>query len=138
MIYTFSPNWYKPQCLHLTANSMYYCSNYLLYNYDLSRKAVTKELCFRQIALDNHLNHRDIKITAISSNQHSLLVGINQPYLAVLCKETMVLEALIKLDNLDSVEFIYPYQESLFDIAILCSKEGYFIKYKMDQEKGCL
>jgi hypothetical protein len=42
MIYTFSPNWYKPQCLHFTKKSLYYCSNYLLYHYDLSLKSVTR------------------------------------------------------------------------------------------------
>lgn len=42
MIYTFSPNWYKPQCLHFTKSSLYYCSNYLLYHYDLPLKAVTR------------------------------------------------------------------------------------------------
>ena len=68
MIYTFSPNWYKPQCIHFTQDSMYYCSNYILYNYSLQLKMVTKELCFRQIAIENHINHKDIKISSISSN----------------------------------------------------------------------
>lgn len=84
MIFTFSPNWYKPQCLHFRQKSLYYCSNYLLYHYDLDLKIVIRELCFRQIAIDNHLNHKDIKINAISSNEHFILVGINQPYLAII------------------------------------------------------
>ena len=29
---------------------------------------VTKELCFRQIAIEQHINHKDIKINAINSN----------------------------------------------------------------------
>ena len=68
MIYTFSPNWYKPQCLHFSGTYMYYCSNYLLYRYDLTTKKVDSELCLRQIAIQQQINHKDIKINAISSD----------------------------------------------------------------------
>jgi hypothetical protein len=111
MIYTFSPNWYRPQCLHFEGDSLYYCSNYLLYRYDLQHKRVTHEVCFRQIALEHRLNHRDIKISAIASNQQSLLVGLSQPFLALLSKDSLALDRLVPLDLLDSVEYIYPYRE---------------------------
>lgn len=42
MIFTFSPNWYKPQCLHFDQKTLYYCSNYLLYQYDLTLKTVQR------------------------------------------------------------------------------------------------
>lgn len=68
MIYTYSPNWFKPQCLHFTASSLYYCSNYILYEYSLTHKKIQREKCFREISLEYNLNHKDIKISAIASN----------------------------------------------------------------------
>jgi hypothetical protein len=68
MIYTYSPNWYKPQCLHFTQQSLFYCSNYILYEYSLAHKQIEREKCFREVALEFSLNHKDIKITAIESN----------------------------------------------------------------------
>jgi|688.fasta_scaffold823206_1 hypothetical protein len=65
MIYTFSPNWYKPQCLHFKEDTLYYCSNYLLYSYSLQFKQIEQEKCFREVAIEYGLNHKDIKITAI-------------------------------------------------------------------------
>lgn len=84
MIYTFSPNWYKPQCLHFQEDSLFYCSNYLLYDYSLTRKHIQREKCFREVAIHYGLNHKDIKISAIASTQSLLLVGLNQPYLVLL------------------------------------------------------
>lgn len=81
MIFTYSPNWYKPQCLHFNHNNLYYCSNYILYEYDLQLKSVQSEVCFRQLAMTYNLNHKDIKICSITSNHNKIFVGINQPFL---------------------------------------------------------
>lgn len=51
MIYTYSPNWYRNQCLHFREDSIFYSSNYTLYELALSDRVVHRELCLRQVAL---------------------------------------------------------------------------------------
>ena len=65
MIHTFSPNWYKPQCLLFDQNSLYYASNYVLYKYNLDTRRVESDKCFRKIAIKTGLNSKDIKIHSI-------------------------------------------------------------------------
>jgi hypothetical protein len=85
MIHTFSPNWYKPQCLFFHDTSLYYASNYSLYHYSLRYRRVEGERCFRKLAMTTGMNSKDIKISTISMvSEEWLVVGINQPYLVLL------------------------------------------------------
>lgn len=65
MIHTFSPNWYKQQCLLFDGNTLYYASNYVLYKYNLEQRKVQADRCFRKVAIKSGMNSKDIKIHTI-------------------------------------------------------------------------
>lgn len=65
MIHTFSPSWYKPQCLLFHNDHLFYSSNYVLYKYNLATRKVELDRCFRKIAIKAGLNSKDIKIHSI-------------------------------------------------------------------------
>lgn len=66
MIHTFSPNWYRPQCLLFMNSSLIYASNYMIYVMDLNSRNVEGEKCFRKIAISHGMNSKDIKIHTIA------------------------------------------------------------------------
>lgn len=49
--------------------------------------------------MEYNLNHKDIKITSINSNEDQILIGINQPYLIILKAETLLVERVISVPN---------------------------------------
>lgn len=65
MIHTFSPNWYRPQCLYFTDSYLYYASNYVLYKYNLGTRKIEADRCFRKVAMKTGMNSKDIKIHTI-------------------------------------------------------------------------
>lgn len=88
MIHTFSPNWYKPQCLLFHHIHLYYASNYVLYKYNLETRKVECDKCFRKIAIKTGMNSKDIKIHTISLlTEGRLVIGTNQPHAVVLGME---------------------------------------------------
>lgn len=66
-VHTYSPSWYRNQCLLFTPEHLYYASNYLLYDYSLPERRVLRDLCFRKLAIGAGIDSRDIKILAIVS-----------------------------------------------------------------------
>lgn len=135
MIYTYSPNWYKPQCLHFTEDSLLYCSNYLLYSYSLSRKQIEQERCFREVALEFGLNHKDIKITAIESNQQLIFVGLNQPFLVLLDRASLEVLKVVAVEGFESIEYLYAFREGGLESVLVCSREGNMLRYCVEEEK---
>ena len=86
--HTFSPNWYRPQCLLFCTDSLVYASNYTLYLYGLPERKVLRDACLRRLALSNNMDSKNIKILSIVHLGGSmLLVGTNQPYLVVFCMD---------------------------------------------------
>jgi hypothetical protein len=104
MIHTFSPNWYKPQCLFFHNGSLYYASNYSLYRYSLWNRRVECERCFRKLAMTAGMNFKDIKISTISMiSEQWLAVGINQPYLVLVDAQDLKVLGVVEGLGIESV-----------------------------------
>jgi hypothetical protein len=65
----------------------------------LGKKQIDREKCFREIALEFNLNHKDIKISAIESTDHTLLIGLNQPFLTILDRATLQVIRVVAIDG---------------------------------------
>lgn len=97
MIHTFSPNWYKPQCLLFDCNDLYYASNYVLYKFNLELRKVEADKCFRKIALSSGMNSKDIKIHTICKlSKEWLIVGTNQPHAVLLNAKDFTVLGIIR------------------------------------------
>lgn len=96
--HTFSPNWYRPQCLLFGPHHLFYASNYILYDYGLAERKVLRDMCFRKLAFRSGMDFKDIKIHTISHLSEELLViGTNQPYLVVVDKIQLSPQAILSL-----------------------------------------
>ena len=133
MIFTYSPNWYRPQCVHLTGDCLLYASNYSLYECGAEGGGVRREVCFRELAVAYGLNHRDIKINAIAEVGQCVLVGVNQPCLFTLDRETLRPLQATKLDGFASVEYLHAYEETGENVAVVCNRDGAMVKVYLGQ-----
>ena len=108
MIHTFSPNWYRSQCLYFVANTLFYASNYVLYRFNLTTRRVEAEKCFRKIAIKSGMNSKDIKIHTICGlNERMIIVGINQSNAVVLDAECLEVLEIVRNIGVNSVSLCY-------------------------------
>ena len=58
-----------------------------------------------------------------------LLVGVNQPYVLTLHKETLEVVQVSEIEGFVSVEYIYPYCKGQDQVVVLCNKDGNMVRY---------